>query len=98
MSENIKGLLFAILIGLVCAFVAYGGYNSGRREAQAQIELIEQEKEYYEMMVLYLEAKADYYETVHNIDLDDTDDGFILYMIKEHPDVYIYFMERKKGE
>ncbi len=63
-------------------------------KSQAQIELIEQEKEYYEMMVLYLEAKADYYETVYNIDLDDTDDGFILYMIKNHPDVYIYFIER----
>ena len=31
-----------------------------------------------------------------NEDLDDIDDDFILYMIKEHPDVYIYFMEREE--
>ena len=62
----------------------------------AQIELLEQEILHQEMTARYYEAKLDYYEIKFNEDLDDTDDDFILYMIKEHPDVYIYFMEREE--
>ena len=91
-----KDILFIMIIAVVMGLVTFGGYNSGKREQNAQIELLEQEILHQEMTARYYEAKLDYYEIKFNEDLDELDDDFILYMIKEHLDVYIYFMEREE--
>jgi len=102
MSEKLTAWgVILIILYMIVIIVTIGGSGMmigdtiSNKKHNAQIEVLQQEIEYHEMMTLYLEAKADYYETIHNIDLDDTDDGFILYMIREHPDVYVYFMERE---
>ena len=61
-----------------------------------EIISLEKELQFQEMTARYYEAKLDYYEIKFNEDLDELDDDFILYMIREHLDVYIYFMEREE--
>lgn len=47
-----------------------------------------------DMTVALYEAKLDWYEEQHNIDLDDVPNDFILWLIEEHPEVYAYWLER----
>lgn len=50
-----------------------------------------------DMTVALYEAKLDWYEEQHNIDLDDVPNDFILWLIEEHPEVYAYWLERVEG-
>ena len=96
-GDKIQIILIVILF--IVIFIAIGGKIENAiltKKHNAQIELLEEEILYQEMTARYYEAKLDYYEIKYNEDLDDTDDGFILYMIREHPDIYIYFMEREE--
>jgi hypothetical protein len=87
---------FAILIIVCCCIILY--VSVAQLVFKRGDIIIEQQEQLHhqEMLIQLYEAKMDYFEELHNIDLDDTPNEFIAYLAVRYPEVYIYFREELK--
>lgn len=90
-----KLIVLLMVLLLTVALVGCGDDgNYWQSEDYYTQEEVDELIQYGEMTKLYYEAKLDWYEEQHNIDLDDVPNDFILWLIEEHPEVYAYWLER----